>query len=102
MTTKSDVYQMGLILHLMATWRHLPCGSDPALIELPAEAQSVVGLLSFIVWYLQVEPNDRADCDTDLEHGCLPAVEMLEQRRDALFKRDGALDRRLWSAIEFG
>jgi len=99
MTTKSDVYQMGLILHLLATGRYFKVDSDPALIDLPVsgEGESVVGLLAFMVWCLQVEPVDRAECTTSLETGCLHAVDALEQRRDVVFARHGALDGSLWN-----
>jgi NIMA (never in mitosis gene a)-related kinase len=85
-TTKSDVYQLGLVIHLLATGKHFTVGSEPALIELPPEHRFIVGMLPFLIWCLQVEPIDRLQCTVHEEEGIMEAVNIFRTKRDAIFK----------------
>ena len=100
MTAKSDIYQYGLILHLLATGGHFDTGSDPSSISLPLPHQSVTGLIALIVWCLQPDPAERPECTSSLEHGILFAVEMFRKKRDASYAMIGGFNEKIWNVSE--
>ncbi len=100
MTTKSDMYQVGLVIHLLATGRHFTTGNDPCLIELPQQYQDVTGLLAVIVWLLQSLPKDRPECTGNMKDGFLMANDVLKRQRDALLARLGAVDQSHWNICD--
>ena len=101
MTPKSDIYQFGLLIHLMATGKHFPCGADPSTIDMEPAHRGVTGLLALAVWCLQVDPVDRPECSGSVERGMLFAVEMLRKKRDARVALGGELDGVVWNGSEF-
>lgn len=100
MTAKSDVYQLGLVIYLMATDKHFPPGKDPWTIILPIEYRRITGLLAAIVWCLQLDPRHRPECTTHTEHGILFAVDTFRKKRDARYALDGALGQDVWNIGE--
>ena len=100
MTIKSDIYQLGLVAHLLATGKHFEVGSDPTSIALPFPHQSITGLLAFMIWCLQLDPRDRPECTGNMEHGMLLAVDMFRKKRDARYAMTGELDKKIWNVSE--
>lgn len=100
MTTKSDIYQLGLVIHLLATGRYFETGDDPSTIDFPPEHKNIAGVLAFIVWCLQPEPAERPECTTGSENGLLFAVGMFELKRKFRVKQDGKLDKGIWNISE--
>lgn len=93
MTTKSDVYQMGLIMYLMSTGRHWKCGADPSTLNLQSEEyKDIIGFTALLVWFLQPEQEDRPECTGDLELGCLFAIDVLRKKRDELIEQGAVKD----------
>jgi serine/threonine protein kinase len=95
----SDIYQLGLVIHYMATGREFEIGDDTSEITLLPGYEKVKGLNAFIVWCLQTDPEERPNCGFD-EDGCILTAELMRRQRDRMFKRDGAVDRRLWNVLE--
>lgn len=101
MTPKSDVYQLGLTLYLMAVGRHFKVRADPKDIQLCEDYRGVTGFVALLVWCLQPEADDRPECTNDVVEGCLFAVDVMMRRRDGVIA-DGGLDtlRGRWSIVE--
>lgn len=100
MTTKSDMYQLGLVVHLVATSKHFEFGKDPSKIQLPESYRGVTGLLSALVWCLQPEAAGRPDCTGMMDRGLLLAVNTFIRKRDAMFAKDGPLEKRVWNVSD--
>ena len=101
MTTKSDIFQLGLVVYLMAVNAHFRAGDDPSSIELPPQYANMTGFLAAVVWLLQDDPRDRPECSGALEDGMLYAVDVMRRHRDGVFQKDGALDKQLWNLDQF-
>ena len=97
MTTKSDVYGLGLVIHLVATMKHFECGADPCTVELPDRYQAVTGLLAAVCWCLQPEPRFRPECTGDVEEGLLIAVDTFIRKRDAMLEEGGSVEGDVWN-----
>ena len=95
MTTNSDVYQLGIIVYLVATGKHWHATDDPAGLCLPQGYDYIGRLLDAIVWCLQIDPKRRLECD--LDNGLLFTVDCLRQTRNAMFARDGPPDETIWN-----
>jgi NIMA (never in mitosis gene a)-related kinase len=97
MSVKSDVYQLGLIIHLMAAGAIFKMGTDPSTIELKEDYRDLTGFLSALVWCLQPDVEHRAECSASAEHGLLEgAVQVLQKQRDALARNEDVLDKDIW------
>ena len=103
MTEKSDVYQMGLLIHLLATGRHWRTGDDPTEIEYPVRgfSEAVVGVLPFMVWCLQSDAEERPRCAIEVEDGCLPQVNEARWRRDRMVSWGEGVEGVVWERWEF-
>ena len=99
MTTKSDMYQLGLLMYLMAAGKYWKTGADPKELQLPEEYQKdkIVGFMAALVWCLQPEPKQRPQSSRDGENGFLFAVEGFQKQRDAMFARDGPVLESMWN-----
>ena len=97
MTPKADVYQLGLVIHLMAIGKLFSIGRDPKTIQLPERYRGVTGLVPELVWCLQVDPRDRLECTASMEDGFLYAVEMFRRQRDRMRALGTALGEEVWN-----
>ncbi|KAK5134906.1 hypothetical protein LTR08_005996 [Meristemomyces frigidus] len=94
MTPRSDVYQLGHVMHLLASFRPWPTGADPATMALPKEFETGAcrGVAATVAWCLAVEPGERPTAGGDL----MPVAEVMGERRDRLFEARGALPGACW------
>jgi NIMA (never in mitosis gene a)-related kinase len=100
MTTKSDVYQLGLVMYLMGSGRHFKIGADPAGIELESlEYKGVTGFLALMVWCLQPEAKERPECTSELVDGCLFAVDVLMRKRDGMVAEEVGKLTGVWNIV---
>jgi serine/threonine protein kinase len=103
MTTKSDVYQLGLVMYLMGTGRHFKIGADPAGIELESlEYKGVTGFVALMVWCLQPEAKERPECTSELVDGCLFAVDVLMRKRDGMVAEEVEKLVGAWNIVALG
>lgn len=86
-TSRCDVYQLGLIVHMMATNREFPTWGDSSGIELLPTHQDIPRLTAAIVWCLATEPEERPEMSYNVEHGLLEAVDTMRRKRDRLLPR---------------
>ena len=101
MSTKSDVYGLGLVLYLMVKdGKQFESGADPMIVELPERYQDVTGLLAALCWCLQPDPELRPECTAALDNGLLHAVDTFEKKRDAMCKTTGVLERSIWNVTK--
>ncbi|KAK3717263.1 hypothetical protein LTR37_005972 [Vermiconidia calcicola] len=101
MTAKSDVYQLGVVLYLMAKrafWNDIDytMARDPATIDLPPRYLAITGFLAMLCWCLQPIPADRPECTYNPIDGMLDAVDMFRRKRDAMCASNGPLDEEIW------
>ena len=100
-TRKSDMYQVGLTLYLVATGKFYKTGDDPkTMLDLPESFESLTGFTAALAWCLQPDPKDRPECTAELEDGFLFAVDAFRKQRDAMFARDGTLEPDSWNLRE--
>ena len=102
MTTKSDVYGLDVIVHLLATENYWKCAADPQTIKLPRrytwsqnvseKREQIVGFVAALVWCLQVDPVQRPECTYHRENGLLHAIDKLKEQRDSIVDRYGPVD----------
>lgn len=74
MSTKSDIYTMGLTLYYLITGKHFRTGADPKHIKLPAQHRGF-GFTPFLTRCLQVNPRARPSMDFDSSSGLAPAID---------------------------
>ena len=95
MTTKTDMYSLGVVMWYVVTGRWWPTAKDPKEMELPGKYASEY-LKDTVAWCLQVSPEDRPDASLDLLRGLLGNVDGMREERDLIFKTKGPLPDVWW------
>lgn len=99
MTTKSDVYQFGLLIYQLCTYERWETGRDPAGVKLPLVGEGGCETREVEMatrWCLKVSAEERASVSLEEGKGLLRGVEWLRGVRDELGMRDGGVKERLW------
>nr|OQO25180.1 hypothetical protein B0A51_06042 [Rachicladosporium sp. CCFEE 5018] len=94
MTVRSDVYTYGMVIFNAVTRRRWQTGAKPQTLRLPAPYERV-NLEKELKWCLALNFTDRPAMHGG-SNGILPFVLRLRKEREAIFKRDGPLDKTLW------
>ncbi|OQO04620.1 hypothetical protein B0A48_09542 [Cryoendolithus antarcticus] len=94
MTVRSDVYTYGMVIFNAITRRRWQTGAKPQTLRLPAPYERV-NLEKELKWCLALNFTDRPAMHGG-SNGILPFVLRLRKEREAIFKRDGPLDKMLW------
>ncbi|KAM0719218.1 hypothetical protein Q7P37_005123 [Cladosporium fusiforme] len=95
MSTKSDVYTLGLTLYVLMTFSHWRTGTDPRVLTL-LPAFDEIGFTGILKHCLAVNPRHRPSMDRSPGTGLLRCVDDCWTLRDQLLKQDGPPSRRLW------
>ncbi|KAF2484559.1 kinase-like domain-containing protein [Neohortaea acidophila] len=96
MTIKSDIYQLGLVLKLMASQVLFSSGADPLKMELPSKYDDENGFRAALVWLLQLNPQDRPECTLAAKTGFMHVVDDMRKARDTLFADLGPVESAYW------
>ncbi|OQO03697.1 hypothetical protein B0A48_10362 [Cryoendolithus antarcticus] len=94
MSVRSDVYTFGMIIYRAITNKRWKTGAKPVALRLPAPYEKV-NLEKELRWCLAIHMTDRPAMH-GAANGILPFVVRLRKEREAIFKRDGPLDKTLW------
>ncbi|KAK6408674.1 hypothetical protein LTR95_018403 [Oleoguttula sp. CCFEE 5521] len=94
MTVRSDVYTYGMVIYNAITRRRWQTDAKPQTLRLPAPYEKV-NLERELRWCLARNFTDRPAMH-GVASGILPYVLRLRKEREAMFKRDGPLDEKLW------
>jgi serine/threonine protein kinase len=96
MTTKSDIYGLGLVMYSLATSYLWVPGADPNKLCLPEAytTEACCGLTSAIAWCLAVKQGERPEASE-----LMPIMDMFRESRDRLFKTKGPLPTGVWKAL---
>ena len=95
MSTKSDIYTLGLTLYYLITDKHFRPGADPKHIKLPAESRGY-GFTHLLTRCLQVDPESRPSMDFDPASGLAPAIEKAYDIRFDLVRNCKTCDLDFW------
>ena len=96
MSTKSDVYTLGLTLHLLVTGKHWRTGANPKYLKVAAEYREL-GFTRLLTKCLQVDPKARPSMDFDPNSGLAPAIEKACDIRSDLVRKCKTGDIEFWN-----
>ncbi|KAM0704738.1 hypothetical protein Q7P35_007524 [Cladosporium inversicolor] len=95
MSTKSDVYTLGLTLYYIITGAHWRTCANPRYIKLPAEYRGH-GFTRLLTSCLQVDPKARPSMDFDPNSGLAPAIDRAYDMRFDMVRRCQTCDLDFW------
>jgi len=98
MSTKSDIYQLGHVIYLMAALDRWETGADPDALILSEEYTTTYSrhLATLIAWCLAVKLAERPSAKA----GLLPVIQGFQEQRDRLFRERGPLPKTCWSSLK--